>query len=42
MAFVLAATRRFHAQVVNWAQMHDCYGDIDRVPDTSANLPVLR
>lgn len=24
--------RRFNAQVVNWTQMHDCYGDVDRVP----------
>ncbi|MFD8725012.1 hypothetical protein ACFV2H_45490 [Streptomyces sp. NPDC059629] len=23
---------RFNAQVVNWTQMHDCYGDVDRVP----------
>ncbi len=22
----------FNAQVVNWTQMHDCYGDVDRVP----------
>ncbi|MFF3618997.1 hypothetical protein [Streptomyces sp. NPDC002467] len=24
--------RRFDAQVVNWTRMHDCYGDVDRVP----------
>jgi hypothetical protein len=23
---------RFNTQVVNWTQMHDCYGDVDRVP----------
>ncbi|GGV29492.1 hypothetical protein GCM10010260_82520 [Streptomyces filipinensis] len=23
---------RSNAQVVNWTQMHDCYGDVDRVP----------
>ncbi|WP_251096234.1 hypothetical protein [Streptomyces sp. Caat 7-52] len=27
-----AAMTRFNAQVVNWTQMHDCYGDVDRVP----------
>ncbi|MFB6635176.1 hypothetical protein ACFCWY_35320 [Streptomyces sp. NPDC056362] len=26
------AMRRFNTQVVNWTQMHDCYGDVDRVP----------
>lgn len=23
---------RFNAQVVNWIQMHDCYGEVDHVP----------
>lgn len=27
---------RFNAQVVNWAQMYDCHGDVDRVPELLA------
>jgi len=29
----LAASGRFNAQVVNWAQMRDCWFDVDRVPE---------
>ncbi len=27
---------RLNAQVVNWAQMYDCHGDVDRVPELLA------
>ncbi|RPK60152.1 hypothetical protein EES42_35115 [Streptomyces sp. ADI95-17] len=31
-----AASGRLNAQVVNWALMYDCYGDVDRVPELLA------
>lgn len=31
-----SASGRSNAQVVNWALMYDCYGDVDRVPELLA------
>lgn len=33
-----AALGRLNAQVVNWAQMYDCHGDVDRVPELLARV----
>ncbi|MGW1410868.1 hypothetical protein [Streptomyces sp. NPDC002403] len=33
---VPGSSGRLNVQVVNWAQMYDCYGDVDRVPELLA------